>query len=509
MLNLLDAVRSHCTDLDPALVERHFRRLPASYFDRYSAAEIAHHLRLLAHLTGPNAVEVEMRPLAAHAYDVLVAGVDYPGTVACITAALAAYGFDLEDVQVAVYLDADEEAADAAEPTYFIILLRLSGSLHGRSLSEMSGELRDRLTRATVHLAEGNFLEAQQVAAEPLRHRAEAMSTPHRSAADRPAAGHEGLLLGSDFRLQQKIATGGMGEVYLATQVSLSRTVAVKLFHHAGSDDDDLLARFSQEAVVLGRFNCPYIVPILAAGTVPAPGGGQLGWMAMEYMAGGDLGSLLERRGCPPLDVTARWFRHALDGLLYAHHHGILHRDLKPYNLLLTAEGHLKVSDFGLLKQLQRLKPGLTPRTAIVGTPHYMSPEQALGEALDERSDIFSLGTTFFHLFSGRLPFDTSRPPAVLVEITQHDAPFLTDVAPRVPRPLAVMIRRMMARQREDRYQDVGVILEDLTSYERRGLLKFTDSGAFAPAVPAGRGGLSDLTQTYLEPPERKDDAAV
>jgi serine/threonine-protein kinase len=507
MLNLVDAVRSHCTDLDPALVERHFRRLPASYFDRHSAAEIAHHLRLLANLHSPGAVEVEIRPLAAHAYDVLVVGVDYPGTVACITASLAAYGFDLEDVQVAVYLDADEDSTDAAEPTYFVILLRLSGSLHGRSVSEMTCELRDRLARATIHLAKGHFLEAQRVASEPLLQGGPAITTAQRSPAD---SGHEGLLLGGDFRLQQKIAVGGMGEVYLATQVSLSRTVAVKLFQHGGSADDDLLARFSQEAVVLGRFNCPYIVPILAAGAVPTPSGGQLGWMAMEYMAGGDLASLLHRRGCPPVDNSARWFRQALDGLLYAHHHGILHRDLKPHNLLLTAEGHLKVSDFGLLKQVQYPAPGLTPRTAILGTPHYMSPEQALGETLDERSDIFSLGTTFFHLFSGRLPFEKSNPPAVLVEITQHDAPFLTEVAAHVPRPLAVIISRMMARRREDRYQDVGVILEDLGSYDRRGLLKFTDSGAFSPAAPpVAWSGPSASTQTYKAPPEPKENAPL
>src|SRR5205085_7038865 len=110
------------------------------------------------------------------------------------------------------------------------------------------------------------------------------------------------------------------------------------------------------------------------------------------------------------------------------------------HNLLLTAEGHLKVRDFGLLKQVQQPAAGLTPRSAILGAPHYMSPEQALGEPLDERSDIFSLGTTFFHLFSGRLPFDKGTVPAVLVEITQHDAPFLTEVAPQVPRPVAVII---------------------------------------------------------------------
>src|SRR5262249_59678807 len=109
------------------------------------------------------------------------------------------------------------------------------------------------------------------------------------------------------------------------------------------------------------------------------------------------------------------WSRHALEGLHYAHKRGILHRDLKPHNLLLTAEGHVKISDFGLLQRAQRQDGRITPRSALLGTPHYMSPEQALGEPLDERSDIFSLGTTFFSLFSGRLPFENSTAPGLLV----------------------------------------------------------------------------------------------
>src|SRR5205823_5037027 len=165
----------------------------------------------------------------------------------------------------------------------------------------------------------------------------------------------------------------------------------------------------------------------------------------------------LRQHGPVPAELALRWLRQSLEGLHYAHQRSILHRDLKPHNLLLTAEGHLKVSDFGLLKEADAPGTSLTSQSVLVGTPHYMSPEQTLGEALDERSDIFSLGTTFFHLLSGRLPFQGNTPTAVLVQIAQQTAPRLSEVAAQVPLPLSVIIHRMMARQREERYQDIGV----------------------------------------------------
>jgi serine/threonine protein kinase len=135
---------------------------------------------------------------------------------------------------------------------------------------------------------------------------------------------------------------------------------------------------------------------------------------------------------------------------------------------------------------VQQPLPGLTQgRLPIMGTPQYMSPEQALGEPLDERSDIFALGTTFYHLLSGRLPFDKGDLSALLLQIAQQDVPSLAETAPAVPRPLSVIVQRMMARRREDRYPYVEVILEDLAGYERRGLLDFSAPLDFAPLPPS------------------------
>jgi hypothetical protein len=506
MLNLLDSVRSQCADLDPALVEMHFRRLPTTYFERYSAAEMARHLRLLAALGPDQLVDVAVYPLASQTFEMVVVGLDYSGTLACITATLAAYGFDLDDVQVSPYLEQGSGVHD--EPRYFVIVLRVSGSIPGRSLINFVAELRGRLRLAFGHLAQGNLLEAQTVAAD--RRELSSASTPVDAAPSAPAkprpAGYEGLILGGDFRLERKLATGGMSEIYLATQLSLNRTVAVKIFQHEGPEDDELLMRIKKEALVLAQFSCAQIVPIFAAGTAPEQARGALGWMAMEYMAGGDLGHWLDQHGAAPVELGLRWLREALEGLHYAHRHAIVHRDLKPHNLLLTVEGHVKVSDFGLLKGARQLRMEQTPQAAIVGTPQFMSPEQALGEPLDERSDIFSLGTTFFYLLSGQLPFQASTPTAMLVQIAQRDAPRLDELMPQAPLPLAVIIGRMMARLREARYQDIGVILEDLTSYERRGLLLSSQSGTFVGAGAAPVQRVDIETQAYEPPPERADD---
>jgi serine/threonine-protein kinase len=273
--------------------------------------------------------------------------------------------------------------------------------------------------------------------------------------------------------------------------------------------DSDSAARFAREAVVLAQFTCPYIVPVLAAGTVPS-GSGVLGWIAMEYEAGGDLARWLEQQGPPALELGLRWFRQALEALRYAHRNAVLHRDLKPHNLLLTGDGNIKVGDFGLFKRVRQFDPLRPAAEAVHGTPHYMSPEQARGEHLDERSDLFSLGTTFFHLFSGKLPFEHSNAAELMRQITHADAPRLTDAAPHLARPLAVLLGRMMARRREERYQDVGVILEDLASYESRGLLRSSESGAFMP-VPAVRDAdppAGDDTQAYV-PAAPSDGASV
>ncbi len=487
MIDLLESVRKHCLDLDQTLMERHLHNLPITYFERYAPAEIVRHLRLIAVLTEERPIALELRPFAAQTLEAVVVGFDRPGALSCIAAALAARGFSLEDVQVSTYLDPSSGGADAG-PRFFVVVLRVGGPAGGPALSEAAQLIQERLTISFAHLAHGELVEAQVAAVSIGATLTESRrNTPSRAARD--DASFEGRVLGGDFRLERKLASGGMSEVYLAKQMSLQRTVAVKLFRWQSAANDESLVRFNREALTLAHFSCPSIVQVLAAGADES-----LNWMAMEYLAGGDLGGWIEHHGAPPPERGFHWFRQALEGLQYAHRRGVLHRDLKPHNLLLNHEGDVKVSDFGLLKELQPSAAMLTPRSAILGTPYYMAPEQALGESVDERSDIFSLGATFFHLFTGQLPFNRDTATAVLVQIAHEDAPRLTDVAPEAPAALAVIINRMMARRREERYQEVGVILEDLASYERRGLLSGT---GLAPALATPATNLGARTRIH------------
>jgi len=467
MLNLADSLKQHCADLETALVSRHLQRMPTEYFERFAVTEIARHLRLLAEVSPTQPLALEAKSLGPQVYELVVACVDYQGTVACITTALAADQFNLEDLHISSAMAST--GPEIEEYDYSVIVLRISGAIDDPA-EELTERLHDRLQTAFLHLGAGNFLEAQAAASRTDLPRA----VP-------PVRAQVGMLLANDYRLAKRLARGGMSEVYLATQLSLDRTVAIKMARAEGGPDDELAARFTREALVLGQFQCPYIVPVFAAGTIPS-GNGVLGWIAMEYQAGGDLARWVSQHGPAPVELALRWFRQALEGLRYAHNNSVLHRDLKPHNLLLTADGNIKVGDFGLFKYVESEDVSPARRRPIRGTPHYMSPEQARGENVDERSDVYSLGSTFFHILTGQILFDGADPAEVLRQLAKGDAPKILEIARDLPAPLGVLFGRMLSPKRDDRYQDVNVLLADLESYIGRELLPVADSGSFQAA---------------------------
>lgn len=488
MPTLADSILKHCPGVAPAMLEMHLRRVPESYQDRYAPAEMARHVRLLARLTDEQRVEVDVRSLGGPNLDICVVGFDRPGVLAALTTALASDGFDVQDLQLATYLPPPEGDDDKAEPTYFIDVVRVTTSRRGMPVAEIARSLRDRLSLAFKRLAEGDLAAAQTAASD-------SNWTPGGTGRGRNpaiASVREGLML-DGFRLDERIATGGMSEIYLATQLSLNRKAAVKIVTGEMRGGAELTARFAKEAEVLARFTCPHIVQVFAAGAAPLANGTSLHWLAMEYLPHGDLVQWTRRHGHPAAPVLVRWLQQALEGLHYAHSHGILHRDIKPQNLLLSADGDIKICDFGLVKRARQGDTSVTLHGTVMGTPQYISPEQALGDEADERSDIYSLGATFFQLASGRQTFEEKSITSILSRISRDEVPRLHDAAPHTPRPLTVIIQRMLALRPEERYQTVHVILEDLRSYLQCGILR----AAPVSLPPADQPGDDEVERTH------------
>lgn len=471
----LSAIQKQCPGVPEAFSAMHLRRMPETYAERFAPAEIGRHVRLLSRVNAEQVVEVEVRSLGGQNLEVCVVGYDRTGVLAAITTALASDGLDVQDLQLATYLPAEEAADSESEPTFFVDVVRVaSGSRRGVAVADIAKGLRERLSLAFARLAEGDLAAAQTAASSDSQWTPANTKSPR--SAQAPVAVKEGLVL-EGFRLEQRLAKGGMSEVYLATQISLGRKVAVKVVLGDPVRAGELAARFIRETQVLAGFTSPHIVQVLAAGAAPLANGQSLRWMAMEYMPHGDLTTWVKRNGTPSVEAIVHWFRQALQGLQYAHQRGILHRDIKPQNVLLTGDGDVKLCDFGLLKRTDLDEIGLTQHGCVMGTPQYISPEQALGDDADERSDIYSLGATFFHLLSGRLPFEESKMTALLLRVTRDEAPSLMQITPLAPRPLSVIVARMLANKPVDRYQSVDVILEDLESYVRRGLLAASNKG--------------------------------
>jgi serine/threonine protein kinase len=262
--------------------------------------------------------------------------------------------------------------------------------------------------------------------------------------------------LAGEYSLERELGRGGMGVVYLARDVQLDRHVAIKVLPSHLSARADLRERFLREARTAAGLSHPNIVPIHRVGEA-----GGFVFFVMAYVPGQTLGERL-RAGGPLAGAEAmRVMREVAWALGYAHEHGIVHRDIKPDNILLEeGSGRVLVTDFGIARStsidaVQRSDPG-----KVTGTAHFMSPEQAAGEDLDGRSDLYSLGVVGYLATSGRLPFDAPSVPAALVRQAAESATSVSLVAPGAPRELANVIDRCLARRREERYES-GKALAD------------------------------------------------
>ena len=262
--------------------------------------------------------------------------------------------------------------------------------------------------------------------------------------------------LAGQYDIEREIGRGGMGIVYLARDLKLDRPVAIKTLpaHLAGSPD--VRERFLREARTAAHLSHPSIVPIHRADEID----GQV-FFVMGYVDGESLAQRIQSRGRPSFAETIGQLRDVALALGYAHARGVVHRDVKAENILIeNGTGRAVVTDFGIARLAESKQ--LTATGQVLGTVHYMSPEQVSGEAVDGRTDVYALGVVAFLAFSGRFPFDSDTPSAILVSHVTRPAPRLADVAPDVPVAIAAIVDRCLAKNAADRFETCGALAEAL-----------------------------------------------
>jgi eukaryotic-like serine/threonine-protein kinase len=264
-------------------------------------------------------------------------------------------------------------------------------------------------------------------------------------------------VLAGRYSLERELGRGGMGVVYLAREVALDRLVAIKLLPPKPAADPALRERFQREARTAARLSQPNIVPI----HVVDEAGGFV-WFVMAFIEGETLGERVRARGALSAAETARILREIAWALAYAHGQGVIHRDLKPDNILIErATGRAVLTDFGIARRLET--SGLTAGGELIGTPEFMSPEQVEGAALDGRSDLYSLGIVGFYCLSGRLPFEAGSLPALLVQQATEAAPALGQLAGTAPRELTQAVMRCLEKEPADRFPDAKAFADALS----------------------------------------------
>jgi beta-lactam-binding protein with PASTA domain len=261
------------------------------------------------------------------------------------------------------------------------------------------------------------------------------------------------------YRIQRKLGTGGMANVYLAEDEVLGRRVAIKILNDRHAGDDQFVERFRREAKNAASLSHPNIVSIYDRGEAEGTY-----YIAMEYLDGRSLKELIVARGPAPVHIAIDYARQILAALRFAHRHGIVHRDIKPHNVLVDAEGRLKVTDFGIARAGTSQ---MTETGSIIGTAQYLSPEQAKGAPVDQTSDLYSVGVVLYELLTGVVPFSGDTPVEIAMKHLSSAPEPPSARRSEIPHELDLVVLRALAKDPSDRYQSAEEMDDDLARVAR------------------------------------------
>jgi eukaryotic-like serine/threonine-protein kinase len=294
------------------------------------------------------------------------------------------------------------------------------------------------------------------------------------------------------YRIQRKLGAGGMADVYLAEDQELGRRVAIKILNGRHANDDQFIERFRREAKNAAALNHPNIVSIYDRGEAE-----DTYYIAMEFLDGRTLKELIVSRGAAPINVAIEYARQILSALRFAHRHGIVHRDIKPHNVLVDAEGRVKVTDFGIARAGTSQ---MTETGSIVGTAQYLSPEQARGGEVDPRSDLYSLGVVLYELLTGKTPFDGDTPVEIAMKHLSHAPKPPSSLRSEIPPELDKVVLRALAKNPDERYQSADEMEADLERVARGAPVSAaTAATQILPSAPAV--ATDPTSATMIAPP--------
>ena len=263
-----------------------------------------------------------------------------------------------------------------------------------------------------------------------------------------------GSIFAGRYRLERKLGSGGMADVWLAEDQELGRKVAIKMLHERYANDTQFVERFRREATHAAGLSHPNVVSIYDRGEAEGSY-----FIVMEYVEGRTLKELIVTRGPCPVPVAISYVRQVLAALRYAHRNGIVHRDIKPHNVLVDHEGRVKVADFGIARAGSSQ---MTEAGSIIGTAQYLSPEQARGAPVDESSDLYSTGIVLYELLTGHVPFTGETPVEIAMKHLSQVPEAPSTIRPEIPRDLDLVVLRALAKEPADRYRSAKEMDRDL-----------------------------------------------